>query len=177
MSAEPPRSEPPLAGDEAATLLGFLEFHRETLAWKTSGLDAAGLARTLPPSTMTLGGMLKHLARVEDFWFGQVMLDREPTPPFDTAPWREDRDWDWRSAGADSPEELRALHARAVGRSREVTARLLAEDGLETLSRRTDHEGRRWSLRWVLVHMVEEYARHNGHADLLRESVDGLVGE
>jgi len=81
------RHDPPLAADESATLLGFLAFHRQTLRWKTSGLDADQLARTRAPSDMTLGGLLKHLAGVEDYWFGEIMLGRRPSPPFDSAPW------------------------------------------------------------------------------------------
>lgn len=175
--SEAPRTDPPLAADEAATLLGFLEFHRDTLRWKTSGLDAEQLAQAHAPSTMTLGGMLKHLASVEDYWFGEILQGRPAAPPFDSAPWDEDRDWDWHSAAQDSPAELAALLDAAVGRSREITARLLAERGLDALSQGTSKRGERFSVRWVLVHMIEEYARHNGHADLLREAIDGSVGE
>lgn len=172
------RADPPPTADEATTLVSFLDFHRETLRWKTDGLDAEQLRRPLAPSTMTLGGLLKHLAHVEGSWFVQVMLDEPADPPFDTAPWDEDPDWEWTSAADDDPDALRALHAAAVARSRAVTAELLRTGGLETLSRRTSRRtGEPFTLRWVLVHMIEEYARHNGHADLLREAVDGLRGE
>jgi uncharacterized damage-inducible protein DinB len=171
------RPEPPLAGDETATLLGFLEFQRATLAWKCRGLDAAGLRATVGASTMTLGGMLKHLALVEESWTSRSLYGRDLQPPWDTVDWKADRDWDWHSAADDSPEQLRALWQDAVARSRALVDEALADGGLDRLARRTWPDGRAPSLRWILVHLIEEYARHNGHADLIRESVDGLVGE
>jgi uncharacterized damage-inducible protein DinB len=171
------RPEPPLAGDETATLLGFLEFQRATLAWKCRGLDAAGLRATVGASTMTLGGMLKHLALVEESWSSRSLFGRDLQPPWDTVDWKADRDWDWHSAADDSPEQLRALWQDAVARSRALVDEALADGGLDRLARRTWPDGRAPSLRWILVHLIEEYARHNGHADLIRESVDGLVGE
>jgi uncharacterized damage-inducible protein DinB len=172
------RPEPPIAADEAATLLGFLDYQRATLAWKCAGLDAAGLRATLAPSSMTLGGMLKHLALVEDSWFSQRLHGRPPAPPWDTVNWDADPDWDWHSAAGDTPEQLRGLWQDAVARSRSRVAEALADGGLGRLATGiTNDRGEAPSLRWIVCHMVEEYARHNGHADLLRESVDGLVGE
>jgi hypothetical protein len=172
------RPQPPIAADEAATLLGFLDYQRATLAWKCAGLDAAGLRATLAPSSMTLGGMLKHLALVEDSWFSQRLLGRPPVPPWDAVDWDADPDWDWHSAAGDTPEQLRALWQDAVARSRSRVAEALADGGLGRLATGiTNDRGEAPSLRWIVCHMVEEYARHNGHADLLRESVDGLVGE
>ena len=171
------RPQPPIAADETATLLGFLEYQRATFAWKCSGLDAAGLAATVAASSMTLGGMLKHLALVEDEWFSRWLYGRDRHPPFDTVDWKADPDWEWHSAAQDSPEQLFALWQDAVSRSRSLVAGALADGGLGRLARRTTPDGQAPSLRWIIVHMVEEYARHNGHADLIRESVDGLVGE
>lgn len=171
------RPEPPVAAGELSTLLGFLDFHRATLAWKCSGLDAVGLATTVGPSSMTLGGLLKHLAYVEDHWFAVRLLGRDPAPPWDTVDWAADEDWDWHSAAADSPEALHTLWVDAVARSRDAVDVALADGGLDRLADRGWRDGRRPSLRWILVHMVEEYARHNGHADLLREQVDGSTGE
>jgi uncharacterized damage-inducible protein DinB len=171
------RAEPPIASDETATLLGFLDYQRSTLAWKCAGLDAAGLAATIAASTMTLGGLLKHLAYVEGEWFSRALhgLDREP--PFDAVDWKADPDWDWHSAGEDTPEQLRTLWEAAVERSRGRVAEALAGGGLDQLARRAWPDGTAPSLRWILCHMIEEYARHNGHADLLRESLDGETGE
>ena len=171
------RPEPPLAGDEAATLLGFLEYQRATLAWKCAGLDAAGLRATVAPSTMTLGGMLKHLAYVEEWWCSQWLHGRAEQPPWNAVNWEADPDWDWHSAAEDTPGQLLTLWQDTVAGSRALVAEALADGGLARLARRTWPDGRAPSLRWILCHLIEEYARHNGHADLLRESVDGLTGE
>jgi uncharacterized damage-inducible protein DinB len=171
------REEPPLEADEAGTVLGFLEYQRATLAWKCEGLDAAGLTATVGASAMTLGGLLKHMALVEDDWLSWRLHGRDRPPPWDTVDWDADPHWEWRSAAEDSPEQLAALWQGTVARSRSLVAEALAEGGLERLARRTWSDGRAPSLRWILMHMIEEYARHNGHADLLRESVDGRTGE
>jgi hypothetical protein len=170
------RPEPPAAGDETATLLGSLDRQRATFAWKCGGLDAAGLRAMLAPSTVTLGGLLKHLALVEDHYFSVRLLGRAPAPPWDTVDWDADPDWEWRTAAEDSPEELYRLWEDAVARSRASTAEALADGGLDRLS-----VGGEWteppSMRRILIDLIEEYARHVGHADLIRESIDGLVGE
>lgn len=171
------RPEPPVAADEVDTLLGFLDYQRATLAWKCSGLDATGLAAGLAPTTMTLGGMLKHLAYVEDHWCSRWLHARDPAPPWDAVDWSTDEDWDWHSATQDTPAELRSLWQEAVERSRSLVAEALADGGPDRLAQRTWPDGTAPSLRWILLHLIEEYARHNGHADLLRESVDGLTGE
>lgn len=171
------RPEPPLAAGETETLLGFLDYQRATLAWKCSGVDAEGLRATVGPTSMTLGGLLKHLAWVEDYWFSRRLHGRDPHPPWDSVDWDADPDWEWHSAADDSFEQLFALWAGAVERSRSRVAEALADGGLERRAERSWPDGRTPSLRWILVHMIEEYARHNGHADLLRESVDGLTGE
>jgi uncharacterized damage-inducible protein DinB len=171
------RPEPPPAGDETATVLGFLDYQRATFEWKCSGLDAAGLRATVAPSSMTLGGMLKHLALVESDWCSRSLHGHDAVPPWDTVDWKADRDWEWHSAAEDTPEQLRALWQESVARSRELVAEALANGGLDQLAQRPWPDGRAPSLRWILVHLIEEYARHNGHADLLRESVDGETGE
>jgi uncharacterized damage-inducible protein DinB len=171
------RPEPPIAADETATLLGFLDFQRATLAWRCGGLDADGLRATVAASSMTLGGLLKHMALVEDHWFWQSLHGGDESAPWDTVDWEADRDWEWHTAAEDSPEQLFTLWHDAVARSRSLVADALADGGLDQLARRTWPDGRAPSLRWILAHMIEEYARHNGHADLLRESVDGVTGE
>ncbi len=165
-------------GVEAATLLGFLERLRATFAWKVGGLDAAGLRATLGPSSMTLGGMLKHLARFEDDMSTEWLLGHDQLPPWNGVDWEADREWDWRTAADDSPEELYARWQAAVVRSRALFAAALAGRSLDQPG--ADHpqgpDALR-SIRFVLLNMIEEYARHSGHADLIRESIDGLVGQ
>jgi uncharacterized damage-inducible protein DinB len=168
------RSDPPATGSEAEQLHAFLDYHRATLQQKTAGLDAAGLSATLPPSTMTLAGLLKHMALVEDNWFSVFLRGNDPIEPWASAPWDDDRDWEWHTAVHDDPDDLRAGHAAAAERSRELVEGV----DLDTLSvGRLRGSGEQTTLRWIVLHMIEEYARHNGHADLLRESVDGVVGE
>jgi uncharacterized damage-inducible protein DinB len=171
------RPEPPIAADEITSILGFLDYQRATLEWKTRGLDAAGLAVTVGVSTMTLGGILKHMAYVEDAWFWRTLHDRPRSAPWATVDWSADQDWDWHSAADDSPDELRALWSAAVERSRSAVAEALTNGGLDQAAGHAWPNGEAPSLRWILLHMIEEYARHNGHADLLRESVDGETGE
>jgi uncharacterized damage-inducible protein DinB len=171
------RPEPPPAAGETATLLGFLDYQRATLAWKCAGLDAAGLTARVGVSSMTLGGMLKHLTFVEDHWCSRWLHGRDRQPPWDTVDWKAEPDWDWHSAAEDSPEQLFALWQDAVARSRSLVTEALADGGLERPAQHAWPDGQTPSLRWILVHLIEEYARHNGHADLIRESVDGLTGE
>jgi uncharacterized damage-inducible protein DinB len=171
------RPEPPLEADETTTLLGFLDYQRSTFAWKCSGLDAEGMRVKVASSSMTLGGMMKHLALVEEGWFSRSLHGLDRSPPWDAVDWVADPDWEWRTAADDPPEELFALWEAAVSRSRKLTADSLAEGGMDTLAERTWPDGRAPSLRWIVCHMIEEYARHNGHADILRESVDGSTGE
>lgn len=171
------RPEPPLAADEVETLHGFLDFQRATLEWKTRGLDADGLAATVGDSRMTLGGLLKHLAWVEDYWFSVRLHDRQQHDDWAEADFRQDPQWEWRSAADDPPERLRRLWEDAVARSRHDVALALERSGLDQLGTPWRDDPRAPSLRWILCHMIEEYARHNGHADLLRESVDGQTGE
>jgi uncharacterized damage-inducible protein DinB len=171
------RPEPPPAAGETETLLGFLDYQRATFAWKCRGLDADGLRSTTASSTMTLGGMMKHLALVEDGWFGRSLLGRDYSPPWDAVDWDADPDWEWRTAAEDSPQDLLTIWEDAVARSRQRVAEALPDGGLDRLAARDWPDGRAPSLRWIVVHMIEEYARHNGHADLVREAIDGETGE
>jgi hypothetical protein len=168
---------PPAAGNEIDTLLGALERQRRTFAWKSGGLDSAGLSATVGASSITLGGLLKHLAAVEDLTFAWKLLGQRPASPWDSVDWESDPDWDWHSAADDSPEQLYAMWGGAVMRARALVEQALVDGGLDRLASQAWPDGRSPSLRRLLVDMIEEYARHTGHADLLRESVDGLVGE
>jgi hypothetical protein len=121
--------------------------------------------------------MLKHLARFEDDMSTEWLRGQAQLPPWDAVDWDTDHDWDWRTAGEESPEELYGRWHDAVARARALFASAMADGGpghRGTIAGRPDIELP--SLRYILLNMIEEYARHNGHADLIRESVDGLVG-
>jgi uncharacterized damage-inducible protein DinB len=171
------RPEPPLAADETGTLRGFLEFQRATFAWKCAGLDAIGLRTTVASSAMTLGGMMKHLALVEESWFGERLMNQDSRAPWNAIDWDSDPNWEWRTAADDSPEQLRAQWRASVNYADAMIDQALRDGGVDQLARRKWPDGRAPSLRWILCHMIEEYARHNGHADLIREAVDGETGE
>ena len=165
---DPRRQEPPFILGERKMLEGWLDFHRTTLFLKCEGLDETGLKRRpVPTSKLSLHGLVRHMAEVERGWFRRVLL-REPDAPsiwFDPA--IEDSelvpldDANWQADLAAWEAECAASRAAAAGHS-------------------LDHTGLRFgepcSLRWIYNHMIEEYARHNGHADLIRELVDGSVG-
>ncbi|HEY8451220.1 MAG: DinB family protein [Micromonosporaceae bacterium] len=169
--------EPPLAGTEAEHLVGALERLRATFRWKTDGLDATGLRTRVGASALTLGGLLKHLARVEDQTFAFKLSGAPPGPPWDTAPWATDPDWDFTSAADDTPAQLYALWDGAVERSRARLDAALANGGLDQPVHLAWPGGPHLSLRRLVCDLIEEYGRHTGHADLLREAVDGRVGE
>jgi uncharacterized damage-inducible protein DinB len=169
-----PRIDPPQAGSELPMLTGFLAWHRATLELKCSGLDAAALARrSVEPSSMSLLGLVRHLADVERSWFRRRLAGQDAPPLFFSD---EDRDGDYNGARPDP-----AVVAEAWGAWRGEVAfadQFVAEaPSLDILNRGTSPEGGPVSLRWVLIHMIEEYARHMGHVDLLRERIDGAVGE
>jgi len=169
-----PRADPPTRGDERATLLGFLRWQRDTLELKCSGLDAASLARrAVEPSTMSLLGLVRHMAEVERGWFRWLMAGHDAPTLFtsDTDP-----DGDFDGAAPDPgvvSQAWEAWHAEVAFADQFVAG---APD-LDVAGKIPDPLRGPMSLRWVLVHLVEEYARHNGHADLLREQIDGRLGE
>ena len=171
------RTDPPVAADEAATLLGFLDYQRDTLRWKCGGLTAAQLAITLAPSTLSLGGMLKHLAVVEAGWLNQLFAGGVVKPSWFDDLDHADDEWSFSSASTATPEQLFAWLEESIEVSdRVIAAALATPDGLSSLSAENE-DGQRISLRWIICHLIEEYARHNGHADLIRESIDGATGE
>jgi uncharacterized protein DUF664 len=167
------RVDPPTHGGERELLLAFLDYHRATLRQKAGGLDATQLAATLAPSEMTLGGMVKHLGLVENSWLRERFAGDGLSEPWASTDWDADWDWDWHSAVDDSPEQIWALYERMVAEADAV----IAGAQLDDLSVEKSREGEPFSLRWILLHLIEEYARHNGHADLIRESIDGQTGE
>jgi len=169
--------EPPLAGTEAEHLAGALDRLRITFRWKADDLDAAGLQTRIGASALTLGGLLKHLARAEDDIFGPKLSGAPRSAPFDSADWDADPDWDFNSAADDTAEELYLIWDSTAERSRVRLKAALADGGLDQPVH-LEWPGRgHLSLRRLVCDLIEEYGRHTGHADLLREAVDGRVGE
>ena len=166
--------EPPLAGTEAEHLTGALDRLRMTFRYKTDDLDAAGLSARIGASSLTLGGLLKHLAVVEDYTFTHKLSGA----PLE-GPWSSDQpeDWPFTSAASEAPEVLYGYWDSAVERSRAKLAAVLAAGGLDQEAFAADESGNHASVRRLVFDMLEEYGRHTGHADLLREAVDGRVGE
>jgi uncharacterized damage-inducible protein DinB len=163
------RLDVPFAGDEKAMLAAFLDRYRETILWKLEGLTKEQASARLVPSVTTLLGIVKHLAYVERGWF-PIYFGGEP-PHY---PWAEDepdQDIDFRVEPADTVESVSALYQQEIARSRDI----VASASLDDLSKQQDRGPR--SLRWIMVHMIEETARHAGHADILRELTDGAIGQ
>jgi hypothetical protein len=170
-------TEPSRRPGEIEMLLFALNRSRAQFAWKCGGLDAAGLNHRLPPSALTLGGLLKHMALVEQRYLIDV-TGEPPGPPLDRPEAQTEEDWAWRSAAGDPPDELYRLWRTAASHSRDVLDKALTEGALDQPAKFTGAEGGDPpNLRRILVDLHDEYARHVGHADLLREAVDGLVGE
>ena len=169
--------EPPFAGTETEHLVGALDRLRTTFRWKADDLDAAGLRTTIGASTLTLAGLLKHLAAVEDYHFTVKMRGAPMGGPWASFGWDGSNDWEFESATDDPPDHLYDLYDGAVERARAQLSAALADGGLDQPIHVTDPEGNHASLRRLVVDLIEEYGRHTGHADLIREAVDGRAGE
>lgn len=177
MTSSPEPWEPPLAGTDTEHLFGALDRLRMTFLWKADDLDAVGLHTMIGASTLTLGGLLKHLALVETR-YSRELLDGSPLEaPWDTDWDGDDWEWPFSSAAEDTPEDLYRLYEDAVVRSRARFAETVAGGGLDQPAHVADPEGHHASVRRLVCDLIEEYGRHTGHADLLREQVDGRVGE
>ena len=161
------RSDTPVDRDERETLIAFLDLYRETVLVKLDGLDGEQVSRRLLPSRTTLLGLVKHLLLVERWWLGTV-IGGEPEPPDDP----DDPDAEWLITAADSPEQVVAEYRAACVHSNEITRAAGPLDARVRGPHRPDK-----TVRWVLVHMLDETARHAGHADILRELIDGRTGE
>jgi hypothetical protein len=167
-----------MAGTEAAHLTGALDRLRATFRWKADGLDASGLQARVGTSSLTLGGLLKHLALNEDYMSATKLTGEPLGAPWDALGWdSSDEEWEFTTAVHDTPEQLYALWDDAVERSRRRLSTAVADGGLGQLVHASGPGGVRASLRRLLCDLIEEYGRHTGHADLLREAVDGRTGE
>lgn len=159
----------PKSADERTMLNAFLDYYRAAMFDIADGLDATQMSQRLEPSTLTIGGLLHHLAIVEEWWFNEVLANNPQSEPWASAPWEDDRDWDFTVASELDPDVIRDRYREAI----EVSRRLESEaESLDVVSVK-ERDGEPFSLRWILVHMIEETARHAGHGDLIRESIDG----
>ncbi|RLU80491.1 Mini-circle protein [Streptomyces griseocarneus] len=163
------RPEPPTVADERTGLESWLDFHRATLALKCEGLDDRQLREvSVPPSSLTLLGLVRHMAEVERNWFRRV-LGGEDAPPLYYSD--DDPDGEFRVTDRDTWDDAHAAWQAEVAAARDaVRGRSLDDRGI------SPRNGKEFDLRWIYIHMIEEYARHNGHADLIRERIDGMTG-
>jgi uncharacterized damage-inducible protein DinB len=169
------RQDPdPTAGSERDSLTQYLDYQRETILLKTEGLTREHFAQRIPSSGLTLAGLLYHLALVEESWFEEEFLGLPPREDWAGVDWDADPDYEFRNALDKEPEWLRDRYRDACDRARRVAADAASLDAVAAKSLR---DGRPFTLRWVMLHMIEETARHAGHADLLREAIDGATGE
>ncbi len=174
----PPRDDPPFRDGERAALDAWLDLHRATLLTKCAGLTPEQLGeRSVPPSSLSLRGLLRHMTDVERSWYRRVLGGAGDAPALYWSDDDPDGDFDAIGRPGDDPAtavpaELAAWTAE-VAAAREIAAGFASLDDVGAGLR----HGERVSLRWVQLHMIEEYARHNGHADLLRERIDGVTGE
>jgi uncharacterized damage-inducible protein DinB len=169
------RVEPPFAADERETLDGWLEYHRATLEQKCSSLSAAQLVeRSVPPSSLSLLGLVRHMAEVERNWFRRVFAGDEDAGPIYYSD--DDPDGDFDNVDPSNVAEGFATWHEEIARAREIAADA-SLDARSVGRPANDPRGAAVSLRWIITHMIEEYARHNGHADLLRELIDGETGD
>jgi uncharacterized damage-inducible protein DinB len=168
--AADPRTDPPRVGEERELLDAWLDFHRDTLLWKCAGLSDEQLkTAACPPSNLTLLGLVRHMAEVERGWLAEY-AGSDQTWIFCTA---DDLDGDFDNvAEADVSADL-AVYRREVALFRQALPQVSLDARLTHVRGGERHE---FNLRWVLLHLIEEYARHNGHADLLRERIDGKTG-
>jgi uncharacterized damage-inducible protein DinB len=168
------RTEPEPSGPEQVMLCQYLDYQRETVLLKTDGLDRDQMNQSHWPSNLTLGGLLYHLALVEESWTEVRFLGLPEREPWLGIDWDADPNWEFRTSADLEPDVLRKRYREACERSRHVVAQA---PSLDQQSAKPMADGRHFSLRWVLLHLIEETARHAGHADFLREAIDGTAGE
>jgi uncharacterized damage-inducible protein DinB len=163
--------EPPHLAGESDTLGGFLEFMRSCVPRKLAGLSPEQIRTPLPPSSLTLGGVVNHLAYCERWWFASVLAGEHHTYPW-TGVEADDPDIDLRVPDGATAESLIELYLAECDRSRAIQARYALDASSEGR-----HRGEQYSARWIMTHLIEETGRHLGQMDLIRESIDGQVGE
>ena len=152
-------------------LNAFLDYYRAALLDRAYGLNEAQLATSLAPSSLTIGGLISHMAMVEYNWYRSRFAGHDMPDVFTSLDWDADRDAEMTLASTMTVDELMRLFDDSVRDSRQRVKNAASLDDLSVKDRNGD--GEKWNLRWIQIHMIEEYARHCGHADLIRESIDG----
>ncbi len=175
----PDELSPPLPSidgdaDERTMLRQFLDFHRAVLERKAYGLTAEQLRTPVAPSNLTLGGLLLHMAGVEEGWFSECFLDRPLGEPWTDIDWEATPDWELENVDRFTPDEMFGYFRAACEASRRIESEA---ESLDLMTAKDFPNERQWSLRWIMIHMIEEYARHCGHADFIRQAIDGTVGD
>jgi uncharacterized damage-inducible protein DinB len=167
------RTEPGLHAGEREMLTGWLDYHRATLALKCEGLSDEQLReRSVQPSGLSLIGLVRHLSECERGWFRRCLAGEDLPPLYYSD---EDPDGDFDNVGSADPATVLRTWEQECDLARQAVA---AAPDLDTMSKKLSHStSEPFSLRWIITHMIEEYARHNGHADLLRERIDGVTGD
>ncbi|WP_030865272.1 DinB family protein [Streptomyces sp. NRRL S-37] len=166
------RSEPAVDADERTMLEGWLDYHRDTLAQKCEGLTDEQLrTASVPPSELSLMGLVRHMSEVERSWFRRVLADEDAGPLYYS---EADPDGEFHLTGADTWQEAYATWQSEIGAARRSAAGFTLDDPSRGRHRFSEDP---YTLRWIYTHMIEEYARHNGHADLIRERIDGATGD
>jgi uncharacterized damage-inducible protein DinB len=169
------RQDPdPTTNSERDSITQYLDYQRETILLKTEGLTKEQLAQRIPSSELTLAGILYHLALVEEDWFEHDFLGLESREDWQGVDWKADPNYEFRTALEKEPDWLRRRYRDACNRARKVAAEA---GSLDDVSVSPLSGGKPFTLRWVMLHLIEETARHAGHADILREAIDGTVGE
>lgn len=158
-------------GDEHGMLAAFLDYYRAVFVRKVEDLTDEQARQRMPPSDLDLLGMTRHLADVERWWFRSVFTAEVSTGNYDSD---DDPDLDWHHGPADTIAEARDVWHAEVDRAREIIA---TSTDLDAIGAHTTGSRGEISLRWIMIHMIEEYARHVGHADFLRENIDGTIGD
>jgi uncharacterized damage-inducible protein DinB len=164
----------PVTTSERDSLGQYLDFQRETVLLKTEGLTSQQLGQRIATSDLTLAGILYHLALVEEGWFEVRFAGLQEREEWRGIDWETDPDYEFRTALEREPDWLRRRYRDACDHSRQVVTSAGSLDQVSVVPLRS---GKRFTLRWVILHLIEETARHAGHADLLREAIDGTVGE
>ena len=174
----PPPWEPPIDGTEAEHLIGALTRMRATVRWKADGLDEAGLRHRLPSSNLSLGGLLLHLAMGEEYYVVTKLRGEELVEPWKSLGHDRSDEWEFEADHLTAAETYAVFDDAVVRNTARIEAAVAEADGtLDLVAHVDDGNGNHPRLRRLLIDLIEEYSRHTGHADLLREAVDGRTGE